>query len=110
MNEIVEDERGLVSWSFERPAYESEDAKKETLFAEEVVAMLLQYVKMLAEKQADGRVRDCVITVPSWFTYDQRLMVKDAAEALAGLTVLQLVHENNAAATMFGIDHKLEQN
>ena len=66
--------------------------------------MILQYVKMLAEKQAGGFVRDCVITVPSWFTYDQRLMLKDAAEALAGLNVLQLTHENLAAATMFGID------
>lgn len=53
-------------------------------------------------------MRDCVITVPSWFTYDQRLMVKDAAE-LAGLKVLQLVHENTAAAVMFGIDQKVEQ-
>lgn len=70
------------------------------------MAMLLGYVKMLAEKQAGGSVRDCVITIPSWFTYEQRLMVKDAAEGLAGLNVLQLVHENTAAATMFAIDHR----
>ena len=44
--------------------------------------MLLSYVKMLAEIQAGGSVRDCVITIPSWFTYDQRLMVKDAAEGI----------------------------
>jgi molecular chaperone DnaK (HSP70) len=31
-------------------------------------------------------------------------MIKDAAE-LANLKVLQLVHENTAAATMFAIDH-----
>jgi hypoxia up-regulated 1 len=30
-------------------------------------------------------------------------MILDAAD-IAGLTVLQLVHENTAAATMFGID------
>ena len=60
-------------------------------------------VRGFAEKQAEGTVRDCVITVPSWYTYDQRLMVKDAAE-LAGLSVLQLVHENIAASVMFGID------
>jgi molecular chaperone DnaK (HSP70) len=30
-------------------------------------------------------------------------MILDSAE-IAGLTVLQLVHENTAAATMFGID------
>jgi molecular chaperone DnaK (HSP70) len=35
-------------------------------------------------------------------------MIKDAAENLSGLKVLQLVHENTAAATMFGIDTKFE--
>jgi molecular chaperone DnaK (HSP70) len=34
-------------------------------------------------------------------------MLKDAAE-LANLKVLQLIHENTAAATMFGIDNKME--
>ena len=77
------------------------------MYNEEVVAMLFAYVKMLAEKQAEGSVRDCVITIPSWFTYDQRLMIKDSAE-LANLKVLQLVHENTAAATMFAIDQKIE--
>jgi molecular chaperone DnaK (HSP70) len=31
-------------------------------------------------------------------------MIKDAAESLAGLSVLQLVHENTAAAVLFGVD------
>ena len=53
-------------------------------------------------------VRDCVITIPSWFTYDQRLMIKDAAE-LADLRVLHLVHENTAAAVMYGIDTKITE-
>jgi molecular chaperone DnaK (HSP70) len=35
-------------------------------------------------------------------------MILDAAE-IAGLSVLQLVHENTAAATMFGID-RLDRN
>jgi len=73
------------------------------------MAMLFSYVKMLSEKQAEGIVKDCVITVPSWYTYDQRLMMKDAAEKLSNLNVLQLVHENTAATVMFAIDEKLEQ-
>ena len=48
-----------------------------------------------------------MITVPNYFTYDQRLMIKDAAE-LANMKVLQLVHENTAAAVMFAIDQKIE--
>jgi len=69
--------------------------------------MMFGYVKMLSEIQAETTVRDCVITIPSWFTYDQRLQIKDAAE-LANLRVLQLVHENTAAATMYAIDNKIE--
>ena len=105
-NEFVSDERGYVGWKVTRPALGDEEAEEQILYNEEVMAMLLGYVKMLAEKQAGGAVRDCVITIPSWFTYAQRLMVKDAAEGLAGLNVLQLVHENTAAATMFAIDHR----
>lgn len=58
----------------------------------------------MSEKQAGGTIiKDAVITVPSYWTYAQRRMLLDAAE-IAGLTVLQLVHENTAAATMFGLD------
>jgi hypothetical protein len=39
-NDFVANERGLVAWKFE----------DEVLEAEEITAMLLQYVKMLAEK------------------------------------------------------------
>lgn len=95
--DIVADERGLNGWKLE--------GESENVFhSEEIVAMLLQYVKMLAEKQAEASVREVVVTVPSWFTYDQRVMIRDAAESLAGLSVLQLVHENTAAAVLFGID------
>ena len=67
--------------------------------------MLLAYYKKLAEIQTEGgSVRECTITVPNWFTYDQRLMIIDAAESLAGLKVLALIHENSAAAVLFGID------
>lgn len=58
----------------------------------------------MSEKQAGGQtVKDCVITIPAYYTLGQRRMILDAAD-IAGLSVLQLVHENTAAATMFGID------
>jgi len=103
-NEIAADERGVMAWKVTSAGAGGDASGEELLYSEEVVAMLLQYVKMLAEKQAEASVRECVITVPSWFTYDQRLMIRDAAEQLAGLSVLQLVHENTAAAVLFGID------
>jgi len=65
--------------------------------------MIMKYGRTLSEKQAEGFVRDCVITIPSYFTREQRLMMQQAAD-MAGLTVLQMVHENVAAATYFGLE------
>lgn len=57
----------------------------------------------MSEKQAGATIKDCVITIPSYYTPAQRRLILDAAD-IAGLAVLQLIHENTAAATMFGID------
>jgi hypoxia up-regulated 1 len=69
-NEYVADERGHTAWKITRPAFGDQEEVQEILFNEEVAAMLLGYVKMLAEIQAETTVRDCVITIPSWYTYD----------------------------------------
>lgn len=100
MNEYVSDDRGLVGWKITVPGSDEE----QVMYSEEIVAMMLQYIKNLAETMANEPVDECVITIPNWFTYDQRLMIKDAAESYTGMTVLQLMHENTAAATLFGID------
>ena len=61
----------------------------------------------MSERKAEGLVKEAVITVPSYFTQEQRLMLIDAAE-MAGLNVNQLVHENTAAATMYAVDHRVQ--
>jgi hypoxia up-regulated 1 len=45
---------------------EDKDAKN-TLFTEEIVAMILAYGKNLSEKQANAKVKDAVITVPNYY-------------------------------------------
>jgi len=66
--------------------------------------MILNYGRDLAVISAGGsRVSDAVITIPSYFTAKDRLLMLDAAE-LAGIRVIQLVHENVAAAAMLGVD------
>jgi hypoxia up-regulated 1 len=73
------------------------------MFTEELVAQLFKYGRQMSEKQAGATIKDCVITIPSYYTPSQRRMILDAAD-ISGLSVLQLLHENTAAATMFGID------
>ena len=65
--------------------------------------MILKYGRDLSEYQAKGDVKEAVITVPSYFSQEKREMMIQAAD-LAGLRVEQLVHENTAAAVMYGID------
>ena len=68
-----------------------------------MIAMILKYGRDLSEYQAKGDVKEAVITVPSYFSQEKREMMIQAAD-LAGLRVEQLVHENTAAAVMYGID------
>ena len=86
MNEIQPDDRGLVGWKVHKKAKDG-DSTEEIMYTEELLAMLLKYGKQLSEKQAGGTVKDCVITIPSYFTPSQKRMMNDAAE-LAGLSVL----------------------
>ena len=107
MNEFVEDDRGLLAYqtfTIKDVDDESEKESSKTIYyTEEMVAQIIGYGKFLAERQAGGPVVDTVLTVPSYFTQEQRRMLQQSAE-IAGLNVIQLVHENTAAALMFGID------
>lgn len=102
VNEFAEDDRGLVGWKFTRK-HENGTEEDTIMYTEELIAQLLKYGRQMSEKQAGATIKDCVITIPAYYTPSQRRMILDAAD-IAGLSVLQLLHENTAAATMFGID------
>ena len=48
--------------------------------------MILAYGREFSETIAEGKIKDAVITVPSFYTQNERLALIDAAE-LAGLNV-----------------------
>ena len=70
---------------------------------EELVAMVLTHARDITDAYGTPNVRDCVLTVPSFFTQHERKALLDAAQ-LANLNVLALIDENTAAALHFGID------
>mmetsp|Transcript_30409 Transcript_30409/g.63681 ORF Transcript_30409/g.63681 Transcript_30409/m.63681 type:complete len:960 (-) Transcript_30409:54-2933(-) len=71
---------------------------------EELVAMVLTHAKdITAAYGVTTPLKDCVLTVPSFYTQHERRALLDAAE-LADLNVLALINENTAAALHFGID------
>lgn len=77
--------------------------EEETFSAEELVAQYLGHLKDFSETHADGRIRDVVMTIPSFYTQSERKALLRAAD-LADLKVLALADENTAAAVQFSID------
>ena len=65
--------------------------------------MMMQYAKDITANHGGKVIKDCVLTVPSWFTQHERAAVYAAAD-IANLRVLSLVEENTAAALHYGID------
>jgi len=76
------------------------------LEVEEVMAMMLSYVKKIAEAENNDRpVVDAVVTVPVSWSQQERKAFMDSAK-LAGLNILSLLNENTAAALSYGIERE----
>ena len=77
---------------------------------EEISAMVLTYMKKIADSYLGEEVTDVVITVPAYFNDGQRQATKDAG-IIAGLNVLRIINEPTAAAIAYGLDNcSTEQN
>lgn len=73
---------------------------------EEISAIILRKVVQDAEAGLSGRkIRDAVITVPAFFTEQQRKSTEDAGR-IAGLNVIGMINEPTAAALAYGF-HQL---
>ncbi len=72
---------------------------------QELSAMILSYLKGLAEEYLGEEVKDAVITVPAYFNDAQRQATKDAG-TIAGLNVLRIINEPTAAALAYGVRGK----
>eukprot|EP00058_Branchiostoma_floridae_P024583 XP_002610073.1 hypothetical protein BRAFLDRAFT_125669 [Branchiostoma floridae] len=98
--ELVKDEeRVLLSYYY-----------RDTLFSpEEVLGMVLNRSREIAEQFAEEPIRHIVITVPAYFNQAERRAVTRAAE-LVDLTVLQLINDNSAVALHYGVFRRKEFN
>jgi len=70
---------------------------------EELSSLILIYLKEMAEKYLKYNITDAVITIPAYFT-DQQRQATAKAGMLAGLNVLRIINEPTAAAIAYGID------
>ncbi|XP_009582961.1 PREDICTED: LOW QUALITY PROTEIN: hypoxia up-regulated protein 1, partial [Fulmarus glacialis] len=69
---------------------------------EEMLGMVLNYSRGLAEEFAEQPIKDAVITVPAYFNQAERRAVLHAAR-MADLKVLQLINDNTAVALNYGV-------
>ncbi len=74
---------------------------------EEISALILRYIKQAAEKQFDRKFNDVVITVPAYFSDDQR-KATTAAGKIAGFNVKRIVNEPTAASLSYNFANKSE--
>lgn len=68
---------------------------------EEVCALILRELRLIAERKFGEPVTRAVITIPAWYDASQRQATKDAAQ-IAGITVMRLLSEPTAAALGHG--------
>lgn len=73
-----------------------------------VSGLILKCLVEEAEKALEENIRDVVITVPAYFTEEQRQATRLAGEK-AGLNVLRLIPEPTAAAIAYGLDKSKDQ-
>ncbi|XP_062995116.1 hypoxia up-regulated protein 1 isoform X2 [Elgaria multicarinata webbii] len=76
---------------------------------EEILGMVLNYSRTLAEEFAEQPVKDAVITVPAYFNQAERRAVLHAAK-MADLKVLQLINDNTAVALNYGVFRRKDIN
>lgn len=95
--DIVEDSSGRARIRV------GEDSGSVLYSIEELLAILLNYARDLAEAHTKEPIKDTVITVPPFFGQAERKGLLDAAE-IAGLSVLTLVNEPAGPSLQYGID------
>jgi len=75
---------------------------------EEISAMILLKMKLIAEDFIGEKINDAVVTVPAYFNDSQRQATKDAG-VIAGLNILRIINEPTAAAIAYGLNNTSEE-
>jgi len=93
----------IVEGSDGFPAYDVNfKGEQQSISATQVCAMFLTKLKEVTESWTGGKVADCVIGVPAYFSDVHRQAVLDSAR-IAGISVLRLMNEHTATALAYGI-------
>jgi hypoxia up-regulated 1 len=67
---------------------------------QELLGMMLRYIKDFSEKYGQTEIRDFVITVPCFYGYKQHQALVNAAD-ISGMKLLRIIHDNTAVAIKY---------
>ncbi len=82
--------------------------KIKKFYPEDISAIILQYMKNIAETYLGREITNAIITVPAYFNDAQRQATKDAGR-IAGLNVLRMINEPTSAALAYRLFNKVEE-
>lgn len=84
------------------------DLRDNLYSVQEISAMILQEMKLIAEEYRPDESTKAVITVPAYFNDSQRQATKDAGH-IAGLDVIRIINEPTAAALAYGYGKDIDK-
>ena len=82
--------------------------EEKDIFVEEILAMILQYLKKCASNYLGEEIKNVVMTVPCYFNYIQRQSIKDAV-IISGLNNLRLIDESDSTCLGYYYNSKFEK-
>ena len=72
---------------------------------EELFGMLFRYILFLSTKFAHSPIKECVVTVPAFYGYKERLAISQAI-SMTGIKLLTMINENIGAAITYALEKK----
>lgn len=101
---VLEPENTAIEVKRQMGSHNAVKLGQKYLKPQEISAYILKYLKQCAEQYLGESVEEAVITVPAYFTNEQRVATREAGE-LAGFKVERIINEPTAAALAYGLNH-----
>ena len=80
--------------------------KKQSFSSEEIIALIIKKMLQKAENYLNKKIGKIVITVPNYFTKEQRHSMEMAANR-AGLEVLAIINDSESATLAYGFNNEI---